>query len=59
MSAETKHEEEVHVLKMQIAINEMLPAQLRCDDFIARMKVKLARLEKKSQNLKLVIDNDA
>jgi hypothetical protein len=41
-----------HDLALLIRINEMLPPEMRCEDAIADMKAKLARLRRPS--LKLV-----
>lgn len=37
--------EQINVLTMQIAINKMLPDELRCDDAIAEMEQQLNRLQ--------------
>ncbi|MGO9399763.1 MAG: hypothetical protein ACLP19_18250 [Xanthobacteraceae bacterium] len=33
-------------LEMEIRLNEMVPADRRCDDHIARLKAKLAALQR-------------
>jgi hypothetical protein len=45
--------EEIHLLQVQIRLNEMLPADMQCEDGITKMKARLARLQEKP-NLKLV-----
>ncbi len=49
----TGKQKEVRKLELQIAINEGLPADLRCDEAIAGMKTKLAAL-RQWPNLKLI-----
>jgi hypothetical protein len=50
-----KHQrEQARVLRPQIALNQMLPAELRCNDAIARMETQLAHLEQR--HLTLVAD---
>jgi hypothetical protein len=50
--------DELKILRLQIGINEMPPPALRDDDFIKRLKAKLARLQQRPI-LKLVPDRDA
>jgi hypothetical protein len=52
-----KHQrEQARVLRLQIALNRMLPAELRCDDAIAKMEKQLAHLEQR--HLTIVADHD-
>jgi hypothetical protein len=44
---------EIDLLETQILVNEMLGPELRCDEFIARLKTKLTRL--REPDLRLVI----
>jgi hypothetical protein len=52
MNATPKTGQDEAFLRMQIRLNEMLPPHLRCDDAIAEMKLKLARLQR--AHLKIV-----
>jgi hypothetical protein len=56
MQTRREREEEAKRPALQIAINEMIPADRRCDDAITKMKAKLARLQQ-GPALKLVTDN--
>lgn len=51
-------EREVRELSMLIAVNEMLPADMQCQRYLARLRAKLARLQQRPK-LKLVIDTCA
>ena len=54
MKGDKAIQEAIKTLRLTIAINELLPPDLQCKRFIARMKVQLARLQRKP-DLKLVI----
>jgi hypothetical protein len=41
-----KNQDRARLLELQIAVNEKLPPELRCDDAIAEMKAELARLRR-------------
>jgi hypothetical protein len=41
----------VRLLELQIATNEMLPPELRCDSAIAEMRMQLARLQRRHLSL--------
>jgi hypothetical protein len=43
-------------LELEIAINEMLPSGMQCENFIKRKKIQLAALRRKPQKLRLVSD---
>ena len=49
-------EKQAKELRLLIAINERLPAGVRCEDYIAELKVKLARLQAAKPKLQLATD---
>ena len=50
-------ETEIAVLEMQIAVNEMLPRDMQCKGYIAKLKAQLARMRQKP-SLKPVSDKN-
>ena len=47
MTTAKHRREQARVLRLQIALNQMLPAELRCNDAIAKMETRLAHLEQR------------
>ncbi len=49
-----EREKEANMLQLQIQLNEMLPAQMRCKSGIARMKHELKQLTKPAPALRVI-----
>ena len=49
-----EREKEANMLQLQIQLNEMLPAQMRCKTAIARMKRELKQLTKPAPALRVI-----
>jgi hypothetical protein len=56
MTTAKHRSEQARVLRLQIALNRMLPAERRCNDAIAKMEIQLALLEQR--HLTIVADRD-
>jgi hypothetical protein len=54
MKPKRRPDDNIRIIKLQIALNEMLPPDRQCSDAIAAMKLKLARLQR---GLTLVVIN--
>jgi hypothetical protein len=46
MTNKSSSDKKIRQLQLEIAVNEMLPADMQCRDFIARRKAQLAALQK-------------
>ena len=47
MTTAKHRREQARVLRLQIALDQMLPDELRCNDAIAKMETRLAHLEQR------------
>jgi hypothetical protein len=56
MTTAKHRREQARVLRLQIALNQMLPDELRCDDAITKMEKQLVHLERR--HLTIVADHD-
>jgi hypothetical protein len=56
MTTAKQRREQAKLLRLQIAINRMVPDWLRCDDAIVEMEEQLARLEQ--PHLTLVVNHN-
>jgi hypothetical protein len=45
MQVMTNRQQEIQMLELTIKLNEMLPLEMRREDFIAEQRTKLARLQ--------------